>query len=254
MCGVLFWGCLCVVVILWCELLAIRLTLDDNLMRCVREPVQDCIGNDGIGKETSPVSHGTVRRKDDGFVSEGAIDESVGAFSGELIDGFEAEIVNDQEFEFQEPLHHEGEAVLQVGGGKLCKELMEAVDADGEQSSACEVGKRFRQMRFAGAGGAEAKDALTALDEPAGGKGFDEFGVDGRIERPVEGLERLLRAQASRADESRDTAGRACFELVGHDHGEEVGIREVVAFGLSEPGFQMLANAGVLQDANRWMS
>ncbi len=50
-------------------------------------------------------------------------------------------------------------------------------------------------------------------------------------------------------EEPQDAAIGPELEFVGEDHGEELGVGEVSAFGLAEAGFQVLAHAGELQDS-----
>jgi len=215
----------------------------------VSQPIENGVGHDGIGEESWPVGHGSVGSEDDAFGTEASVDDGIEALSGLLIDGLEAEVIDDKQIDFEQAADEDVQTVLEVCRSKLGKELMEAVESNGEHHTASLMSERFCQMSLASAGGAEEEDSLTVFDEATGGKSLDAFCVDGRIEGEVKGVQCHLFAQVCTVQETLDAARSPQIELIGKKHGEEVFVGEVVGFSFHDACLEMFAEAGELQDA-----
>jgi hypothetical protein len=50
------------------------------------------------------------------------------------------------------------------------------------------------------------------------------------------------------AEQSVDPPGGPEINLVGHEHGEELRVGEVIGFGFHDPGIEVLPDAGELQE------
>ena len=138
--------------------------------------------------------------------------------------------------------------ILQICPGEIRKELIGAVVGDGEHEPAGLVGNGLGKMSFACPGGPEEDDSLAPLDEPAGGKAFDELGIDGRIKAPVKSVDRCLGTKAGPPEETFDPSGGAQVQFVGHEHREELGVGEIVGAGFHDASFKMFPDAGKLQE------
>lgn len=218
-------------------------------MTGVCEPVENGVGHDGIGEDAGPVGHGAIGGKDGGARTEAPVNDDEKTFGGDLIEGFEGKVVDDKKIDPEQALSEDRQPILQIGSGQISKELMEAVEGDGEHHSARLMGDGFGKMGLAGAGGTEEEYAFTFLNEPTGGEIFDSLGVDGGIEREVERLQSRLRTQMCLVNEPVDAAGSTGIEFVGEEHGEELAVGKTVGLGFDDAGIEMFADAGKLEEA-----
>jgi len=171
---------------LYLELFSVRRTFENDLVTGVSDPIEDCIGNDGIGEEPGPISEGPVGSKNDALGAEAAVNDGVEAFCRDLIDCFEAEVIDDEKINGKKTLHGKGEFVLKVSESECGEETTEGVVRDGEHHATRRVSNGFGEMCFARPCRADEEDTLSSLHEAAAGESTDEFGIDIGIELPVE--------------------------------------------------------------------
>ena len=148
----------------------------------MRDPVHDGVRDDRIGEEPRPIGDCPVGGENDAPGPEAAVDDRVKTLGGGLVDGFQSEVVHDEEIHLEQTLQDDRETILEICRGHVGKELVGAVVGDGEHQTACSMGDRFSEMRLAGAGGPQENDPFAPFDEAAGGEALDEFGVDRGIE------------------------------------------------------------------------
>lgn len=79
----------------WVLFLDRDLSLDNDLMTGVPDPVHDCSGDKGIGTESLPVGHNVTSSGDDVLGTEPTFYAYVESSGSDLIDGLQAEVVYD---------------------------------------------------------------------------------------------------------------------------------------------------------------
>ena len=145
-------------------------------------PVEDGVGDDRIGKESWPIGHCPVGGEDDALGAEASVDDGIEPLCGKLVNGLEAEVIDDEQINDEQPPEKLGELILDISRCKFGEEIPEVVECHREHHSAGFVGKSLRKMSFSGTGWTDEEDSLTSFDKTATGEVTYELCVNRRIE------------------------------------------------------------------------
>lgn len=145
-----------------------------NAMSVVNEAVEDRVGVGGIGDDFMPAVHGKLRRDDRRAAAVSLFEDFEEIMAGAGVEGFEAEVVEDQEIGAPERAQDARMAPIAARQGKVFAELGPTMIDDGAIVATGLVAERRSQPTFPDAGRPDEGQIVV---------GFDPLALDELLEQ-----------------------------------------------------------------------
>lgn len=223
---------------------SIAFPFQNDFVSAMAEPVNGCGPQDAIGEGVRPLRDIEVGSDNRAFAFIAFRDHVVEVFILDSLEGFEAEVVNNEKIDFCQPGEEPLIAVGGLGGvelgehpGGACKEDIIA-GADGRMTEG------LGDMAFACSAGAHDEDGDLLFDKSTACQVRNKRPVEAGVEGEIELFEGFGVAEVGPADREREPLLASAGDLVLDDDGQEIHIGELLVDSLAVAQFNGIQDAG----------
>jgi hypothetical protein len=212
---------------------SVALTLHNDLIGVMGEPVDSALGKHGILEQRDPFIDGAIAGQDGGSSAVALQDDFVEVAGLLSIEAAKGEIVDDQQIGGEKPSEDLVGGVISAGLVKLVEEAIGAQKQHLAPGAAGGMAERAGEKGFSDPHWAEQDHVFLALDKSEREEVSDPIAIEANRSIPVEALQGLFLLEAGSTEAQGEVFLIAPLALVLKHEFEEVDLAELGLSGVS---------------------